>query len=695
MILNEKTYKLESSDDFSKTDFKIDPRYKNKIMWMLINQYRYKVRTPVQEIISNARDAQRENGNPDTPIKIILPTRLETTFKVRDYGVGMDENRIKTIFASIGASTKNNSNEQTGGFGIGAKSPLAYTDQFNIKTFVDGTYWLYVVAKTQEGGISIHLLGKGKTDEPNGTEVQIPVNPNDRHDFIKAACRTTMFWEVQPIFNLEAEDLYTATNETRLNRISLYARNDLGNLFNEDLIVCVDGIPYPIDYDTKRKVKVLEEISNKVNGTAVIRLNVGDIDLLQTRENIDETENTITKLRKYGLEALTAIEEYLASCYTAKDLQGRIAQHKDLCKKFREIRPHQFSKVFSIDEISLGLSNKFRYYGYTYKGKWGSRTKTAQKKDNGFWGTRISYDQLNNVYWDDLGDSESSHSKARKLKYALEQSGSSEIRVIEKHNASNFEWVRTLRVLGIKKLSSLPMPPKKVRVKGTTKKKDKKPNYITVHKVYDSGGKYSSDINYTTNSTKFVYVDYQDEFNGWQIVINKYTEFTAIKLSKAVQKIIKDDTNFITFEAFKANFKSSQSLIKASLSNYASSIKIKGKKIEALKLAKPFIFDRILLKSLNLYDNINFNYDSEFKYIPEEVKAMLDKMLDAKMQGIANRVSRLIERLDRYPMIERVNMMNITYEYNNRRKKKSEIAEGRKIADYINTVYLVQTRRRL
>lgn len=697
MILNEKTYKLESNGEFQEQNFTISPEFINKAIWMLINQYRYKVRTPVQEIISNARDAQRENGNPDTPIKIVLPTRLESTFKVRDYGVGISPERVDKVLRNVGASTKNVDNIQTGGFGIGFKAPLTYTDQFNFKTFINGKYWLYVVAKTQEGGISIVLIGEGETDEPNGTEVQIPVNPNDRNDFIKAACRTTMFWEVQPIFNLEGEDIYTAQNETRLNKISLYGRYDLGQLFNESLIVCVDGIPYPIDYDTRHKVKTLAEIRNMVRGTAVIHLNVGDIDLLQTRENIDETEKTLSQLRKVGLEALTSINEYLTSCYTAKDLEGRISQHKNLCSKFSGIKSHKFAQVFSVGESALGLSEKFKYYGYAFKGRWGARTKKAQKKDKNYWGQAIGYNELNNVYWDDLKDSESSNMKARRLRYQLEQSGASEIRVIEKHNASNFEWVRTIRMVGIKKLSSLPLPPKAVRVKGTVKKKNKKPEIITVHKVYNGGGKVAQDIDYPNNSTKFVYVDYQDSFSGWQRVLNDYTDYTPVKLSKTVQKTVKDDKNFISFEAFKLNFEPSERLLKASLAHFSESLSLKGKKMRGLRYAKPYIFDKILLKAIDLCNTIDSEWASGYWELPREVKDILDKKLESKKLSVASRFDRLHARIERYPLLEKTgNFEQYTWgESRLRRQKKDQITEGRKMAQYINTIYLAQTRRRL
>lgn len=701
MKLRESNFKLETSGEFSTTDFKIEGRYKNKVLWMLINQYRYKVRTPVQEIVSNARDAQRENGNPDTPIKIQLPTRLESTFKVRDYGVGMSEERIKTIFTSFGASTKNADNSQTGGFGIGAKSPLTYTDQFNIKTFIDGTYWYYVVAKTTDEGIAIHLLAKGETGEPNGTEVQIPVDPSDRDKFIQSACRCTMFWDVQPEFNLSEEDRYNHTNGIYLDNVSIHTNSELGGIFDGGIVLSVDGIPYKLDRDTIREVKPLNEISNKLNysNVAVIKLNVGDIDLLQTRENIEETEYTLSQLRKIGLKALTDVEEYLSSCYTAKDLDGRIEQHRTLLKNFRNVKHHSFAKVFKLMDKSVMLADNLKFYGYAFKGKWGARVKSPQKKDNGFFNSRwgdgatFNYTDLNRFYWDDLKDSESSNQKARRLRNALIEFNDGQIVVIERGNATAFEYIRTVRMLGAKPLSRLPLPSKKPRVARPKGAKKLKPEELTIHKLNSYGTKYPVTINYRTNSIKFVYVDFRSGFEKWHDLIKNYTNYTPIKLSRASQRVIEGDTNFIDLEAFKANFKPSQELIKAYIEHFAYSFKIKSTQNKAIVWAEPYLADKVLLKAFQVYNKVDRRWDNEITSFPTEIKEVLEKETTKQRADVINTYSRLCARLDSYPMLELVEELH-KYERNERKIAKHKRSEGRKMAQYINTINRERNKRR-
>lgn len=59
-----------------------------------------------REPIFNAVDAHVEAGRKDVPIKIHTPTDLEPYFSVQDEGLGMSEETVRTIFMTLGDSTK-------------------------------------------------------------------------------------------------------------------------------------------------------------------------------------------------------------------------------------------------------------------------------------------------------------------------------------------------------------------------------------------------------------------------------------------------------------------------------------------------------------------------------------------------------------------------------------------------------------
>jgi sensor histidine kinase regulating citrate/malate metabolism len=72
----------------------------------------------LRETISNAYDAQVENGNPEHTIYLLIQSENgKERFSVRDYGTGISPERFNTIYNKIGSSTKRMSNDFIGGFG--------------------------------------------------------------------------------------------------------------------------------------------------------------------------------------------------------------------------------------------------------------------------------------------------------------------------------------------------------------------------------------------------------------------------------------------------------------------------------------------------------------------------------------------------------------------------------------------------
>src|ERR1039458_7996950 len=91
--------------------------------------YANKIAAVAREIASNSRDANRENHKTDVPIEILIQdtsglfnsSDMQIIFK--DSGIGITPDRMDNIFLNYGASSKRTSNKQTGGFGLGAKTP--------------------------------------------------------------------------------------------------------------------------------------------------------------------------------------------------------------------------------------------------------------------------------------------------------------------------------------------------------------------------------------------------------------------------------------------------------------------------------------------------------------------------------------------------------------------------------------------
>src|ERR1051326_3797040 len=174
-------------------DFKIGDI--SKIIEILRNKmYSNPIQTLVQEYLANARDACRETGNPR--IDVWLPTHDDPTLRIRDYGPGINSERMLNNFTQYGSSTKTRTNAQNGGFGLGSKLAWAYTDQFSILTYIDGTLTEYLAHINGNKNGTLDLVSESSASEPNGTVIRVPVEncPSDIDAFTKAVFRATFFW---------------------------------------------------------------------------------------------------------------------------------------------------------------------------------------------------------------------------------------------------------------------------------------------------------------------------------------------------------------------------------------------------------------------------------------------------------------------------------------------------------------------
>lgn len=147
----------------------------SKLFHVLSDLYEDRLRAWIREIITNAVDANRETGDP-RPVEIRLPTYLDQSLTIRDYGPGLDRQRI-TIFTTLLASTKDQDDSQNGGWGLGCKSPFAYTDQFQVKTWPgDGTSYTWLMTRDPDGKLAFSLIHQEADSAPRGTEVQVPID---------------------------------------------------------------------------------------------------------------------------------------------------------------------------------------------------------------------------------------------------------------------------------------------------------------------------------------------------------------------------------------------------------------------------------------------------------------------------------------------------------------------------------------
>ena len=158
---------------------------------------------PIRELSTNAVDATIEAGN-DRTFDVHLPTQDEPYFSVRDYGTGLSEEAIKTMYTTMGASTKRESNAYNGQFGIGKLAPLAYTSSFTIDSYYNNIHYVYLI--TLKDGIPVYtLLSSAATTEPNGLKLTLPVKLQDINTFHDRAVRLYKYFDLKPTLNIDLD----------------------------------------------------------------------------------------------------------------------------------------------------------------------------------------------------------------------------------------------------------------------------------------------------------------------------------------------------------------------------------------------------------------------------------------------------------------------------------------------------------
>jgi len=154
----------------------------------------------VREICSNAYDAHIMAGTPERPFNLTFPDRLNSELVIRDFGPGISPEDITNVYCRFFESTKDQSNDAVGAFGLGSKTPFSYTDTFTVTSIHEGVKYIYTAFK-DEGMPNLKLMVETETDEESGLEVSIPVHLQDFASFEQAVIRELRFFPVKPTSN--------------------------------------------------------------------------------------------------------------------------------------------------------------------------------------------------------------------------------------------------------------------------------------------------------------------------------------------------------------------------------------------------------------------------------------------------------------------------------------------------------------
>ena len=368
-----------------------------------------------RELVANAIDAQRMTGETRPPV-VTAPSMLDPYAKVRDFGCSMDHEFMMNKFMAFGdASTKDGSDDFIGGFGIGSKAPLAYTDQYSIRCYLDGVVRVYSIFKDEEDCPSIAFLSEDTTDEPNGVEVGFPVRQDDIEKFTASLVDTLQYFDPMPILENTEHKLEPVKYDARGDRWGIRTARAGDNRIGR---IIIGGVAYPLnvgeigyDYPNLRSYSRF--------GLDLF-LDIGEANIALSREHVTHDEKLLSRLEEiikgigdeYGAQISKKFEN-LATKWEAKALLRELTLEadpglKNVLQNHCKWKGQKLSLSINAPELPLVYVAYGDYYGWgsSDKGNHGIPTTEAVSPRFRAWtdNCRFMPHTFDMIVWDDGPD---------------------------------------------------------------------------------------------------------------------------------------------------------------------------------------------------------------------------------------------------------------------------------------------------
>ena len=258
------------------------------------NLYSKPLESFLRETIANAYDSHIEAGTDEHILLLIEDVAYReyyssSTYRIsiRDYGVGVSPERFDKIYKNIGSSTKRESNDYIGMFGIGRFSCLSCADTANITSYYNGVKYSYIMYKNG-GGINIDMVSTEKGNYKDGLEVSIEKTVEHAYQLENAIKGICLFDKVHITYKGASHYLKTCIDSFNNRKITHYKNFSKCSMLSTNRNYFKVG---NVLYTGKT------EGIDTTDGI-IVNLPIGSVDITPNREALqytDYTNNTIKK----------------------------------------------------------------------------------------------------------------------------------------------------------------------------------------------------------------------------------------------------------------------------------------------------------------------------------------------------------------------------------------------------------------
>ena len=246
------------------------------------NIYENKIRAVVREISCNAYDAHVAAGV-TKPFEVHLPTAFEPWFSVRDFGRGLSPEELAEVYTTFFRSTKSDSNEYVGAFGLGSKSPFCLVESFTVISYFDGIKSTYCCYRDTDRSLQISLVNQSSCGEETGLEVIVEGQDGDYKgaSFRQEAIEVFSYFNRIPSINIPE---VSAEIQRRISSFTVLRDGfvaDFSKKVEYNACVAVMGnVSYRIPYDWRFKFPIR------------VYFNIGDLSVNPGRESLSLDSKT-------------------------------------------------------------------------------------------------------------------------------------------------------------------------------------------------------------------------------------------------------------------------------------------------------------------------------------------------------------------------------------------------------------------
>jgi hypothetical protein len=174
--------------------------------------YQDKLGSVLRETCSNAFDSHISAGKPTAPYDILIEEDMynaELTISIKDYGVGLTAQDAETYLCTLNSSSKRADPALAGCLGLGAKSPLALTNNFKYFCVKDGLKHTVLFYRQDNAVPIFNIVTEECLDEPVGVTCVYTIKNYTKDIVLKKLKQVLICLNVKPnvyVNNVQLED---------------------------------------------------------------------------------------------------------------------------------------------------------------------------------------------------------------------------------------------------------------------------------------------------------------------------------------------------------------------------------------------------------------------------------------------------------------------------------------------------------